>query len=161
MQMYVKAATHLVEVKTGRALINRTVKLELPAFPVGDAPILIPLFPLVSVESVEYYDGGGAALTWSDSNYYIDTTSIRPKVVVKENLTYPTTDDRFDAVTVNFTAGYGTSYTSVPEGLRFIVIALASHFYLNRTPVVVGGGAAMEVPKTLGYALDAYKIWEA
>jgi uncharacterized phiE125 gp8 family phage protein len=158
--MYVRAATHVVESKTGRALISRTVRLEEPFFPRSDYPIFLPLSPLVSVQNVLYYYGGNE-FTWSASSYYVDTTSIRPRVMVRENQSYPTADDRFDAVRVNFTAGYGDSYTSIPEGLRFVVIALASHYFLNRAPVVVGGGSAMDIPKTLDFAMDAYKIHEA
>ncbi len=161
LQMYAKAATHIVETKTGRALINRTAKLELPYFPDDDCPILIPRAPLVSVQSIQYYDGSDTLTTWNASNYLVDLTSLRPKIYVRDGQTYPVTDDRFDAVTVNFTIGYGETFNSVPEGLRFIVMALTSHYFLNRAPVIVGGGSAMDIPKTLDFAMDAYRIHEA
>jgi uncharacterized phiE125 gp8 family phage protein len=159
--MYANAAINYVETKTRRMLISRTFRLELKDFPTG-GDIEIPIAPLVSVQSVQYYDTSDALITWASSNYYVDATSILGRVVLTASSTYPATEDyRPNAVQVNFTAGYGTSYSDVPEGLRFIVMMLAGHFFMNRSPVIVGGGAGMEVPKTLNYAIDSYKIWSA
>ena len=153
IQLYVKMATDIIELKTGRALVNRGVRLQLPSFPASGESIRIPLYPLFSVGSIES-DGE----TWDDENYILDKTSLRPLVSPRPGVSYPSS---VGPVTVNFTAGYGVSYSSVPSGLQYIVFALATHFYLNRTPVMTGGGSAVEVPKTLDYAILAYKIWEA
>ena len=158
--MYANAAVNLFEARTGRALINRTVRAEYEEF--CDSGIKLPLTPVASVQSVQYYsDTGDTASTWDSSAYYTDTTSIRPKIVRKANEAFPFTEVRPNAVIVNFTAGYGDTYTAVPEGIRLGVMALASHFFTHRLPVIAGGGAAMEIPLTLQFIVDMYRVWEA
>jgi uncharacterized phiE125 gp8 family phage protein len=157
--VYLQAAVDLVEAKTQRALISRTFRLDLECFP-DNRSIKIPVAPLVSVATLQYYTTGGVLTTLASSNYYVDLTAILGEIQLVSGAVFPPTQlSRPNAVQVSFTAGYGASYDLVPAGLRFIVMSLAGHFYLNRAPIVVGGGAAMEVPRTLSYALDAYKIW--
>jgi uncharacterized phiE125 gp8 family phage protein len=157
LELYINAATQIVESKTRRALISRTFRLELETF---QDDIEIPIAPLVSVQSVRYYDSNGTLTTWDSANYLVDATRLLGIVRTASGVSHPSTQLRSpNAVQVNFTAGHGATFDAVPEGLRFIVILLAGHYFLNRAPMIVGGGSAMEIPHTLSYAIDSYRIW--
>ena len=72
----ITAARAYVEDATFRALVTQTWKLNLEAWPAGNA-IEIPKPPLQSVSSVVYLDEAGASTTWASSNYIVDADSPR------------------------------------------------------------------------------------
>jgi uncharacterized phiE125 gp8 family phage protein len=156
IEFYINAATQIVEAKTRRALITRTFRYEQEEF---CTEMELPVAPLVSVQTVRYYDTSGVLTTWADTNYFVDTARILGVVKISPTASIPSVQvGSPNAVQINFTAGHGTTADSVPQGLRFVVMLLAGHYFLNRAPVIVGGGSAMEIPATLEYAVDAYKI---
>jgi uncharacterized phiE125 gp8 family phage protein len=160
LSIYAKAAAQLFETNTRRRLISRTFRWEQPDFPTDCHGIELPFAPVSAVSSVQYYDTAGTLTTWGASNYYLDTVSLPPRVTLRPNKTYPTVQhDRPNGVQVNFTAGYGANYQSVPEGIQWAVMLLAGHMWTTRAPVA--STTMSDVPKTLGYAIDAYKIWGA
>lgn len=160
LTMYARAASQFVETKTRRALISRTFRLEMPEFPQahGDS-FELPLAPVASVQSIQYYDTQGVLTTWGAGNYALDATSLPPRIVPAYSVPYPYVQSQHaDGVQVNFTAGYGPTSTSIPQGLQFVVMLLAGHFWANRMPVEAVGGAGAEIPYTLQFAMDSYKI---
>ncbi len=162
IDFYARAATHLFEIKTRRRLISRTFRLDLPEFPREGDPVGIelPFAPISAVSAIQYVDTAGTTRTWDPSEYILDLTAHLPRITAAPNESYPSTlFDRPDAVRVSFTAGYGATHASVPEGIRWAVLLLAAHCYTTRTPVV--NGTVSDVPMTLQYAIDAYKIWSA
>lgn len=162
VRMYAQAAAQLFEAKTRRRLINRTAVLYLEDFPMDcdDLGVELPFAPVSAISSVQYYDTAGVLTTWDSSNYLLDAARILPRLVLAPTKTFPVVQDgRPDGVQITFTAGYGASYSSIPDGVRFAVFLLAAHFFRNRSPVT--GVSMAEVPLTLQFAIDAYKIWSA
>jgi uncharacterized phiE125 gp8 family phage protein len=162
LAVYAKAAVQLFEAKTRRRLVSRPCRWEQPDFPAArdGLGIELPVAPVSAVAAVQYYATDGTLTTWSPGDYYLDTVSLLPRVTLAPNKTYPTVQtDRPNGVQVTFTAGYGASYAAVPEGVQWAVLLLAAHMFSNRLPVAAGSTA--DVPKTLQYAVDAYKIWGA
>jgi len=158
LEAYVNAAIDIVESKTRRAIISRTFRYEQPEF---SEDMEIPVAPLVSVQSVQYKNSNGTLTTWDSANYLVDSTSLLGIVRRAAGVGFPTVLlNSPNGVQVNFTAGYGTTFDAVPQGLRFIVLMLAGHYFVNRAPVNIGN-IVNEVPNTLSYAIDAYKIWGA
>lgn len=160
LTLYARAATQFVETKTRRALITRTFRLEMPEFPEAHGNSFeLPLAPVASVQSIQYYDTQGVLTTWGAENYALDATSLPPRIVPAYSVPYPYVQSQHaDGVQVNFTAGYGPTYASIPQGLQFVVMLLAGHFWANRMPVEAVGGAGTEIPYTLQFAMDTYKI---
>lgn len=156
---YAKAAIDLVEIETCRALIRRTFRYETSRFP--ESSIQLPVAPLFTVQSVQYYDSSGNLSTVDPALYTVDATSILGRVNPTLGSVWPPTQfRRTDAVRVNFTAGYADTSDGVPAGLKMIVLYLAGHFFVNRVPVSMTNVAA-DIPYTLRFAMDAYKIWKA
>jgi uncharacterized phiE125 gp8 family phage protein len=160
LTLYTRAAMQFVETRTRRALISRSFRLEMPEFPKahGDS-FELPLAPVSSVQSIQYYDTQGNITTWGTENYALDATSLPPRIVPAYSVPYPYVQSQHaDGVQVSFTAGYGATSSSIPQGLQFIVMLLAGHFWANRMPVEAVGGAGSEIPYTLQFAMDSYKI---
>lgn len=160
LTMYARAATTYVETRTRRILITRTFRLEMTKFPAAHGEAFeLPVTPVSSVQSITYYDTQGNQTVWAASKWNLDSTSIVPRIVPAYAEPYPYVQSQHaDGVKVDFTAGYGSTPASVPQGLQFLVILLAGHFWANRMPVEAVGAAAVEVPYTLQFAIDSYKV---
>ena len=155
LEFYLMAAASVIERKTRRLMIERTVRYEADSF---CNTIELPVAPVTSVQSVEYYDSSGTLSTLSTSDYQADLTRLLATVSPRPLGQFPATQSgRTGAVRVNFTAGYGPTPDDVPAGLRMAVLFLAAHYHINRAPV---DSSTMlgEVPLTLKYAVDAYAI---
>lgn len=171
-RLYLEAATELVEDYTGRALISKEYRLDLPlwpSYPYTDGirslsrPRTLQLelrrSPLTTVESIKYYpEDGGALATLSADSYRVRTGFTHSPGLVEfdEDIEFPTIANRSDAVQVAFTAGYGDSEYEVPASLRSAVLLLARHFFDNRSAL----GDIKQVELPLGYKniLRAYRI---
>lgn len=133
-------AVNDIERHTARPLWNTVYSYKLPCFPnkgnlnlnrVFPANVIdLPRSPVVSVASVTYTDtDGNTGNTFAASNYFVDTDSNTPRLILKESADWPDTEDyNPEAVTIAFTAGYGTDYADVPKvmiaGIMFYVTEL-------------------------------------
>ncbi len=136
IESLIKAAVQWIENHPfcARALMVQTYRLTLDRFP--DA-IVLPRPPLVSVSSVKYYDVNGDQQTLATDQYQVASQSEPARIVPAPGCTWPSTQDRLEAVEVNYTAGYANA-ASVPPGLKLAVLLLVSHWYRTREPVNIG-----------------------
>ena len=155
LESAVGAARSLVErsVTGGIAVRLQTKQYILNKFPsTGDGEIELPFAPLVSSSSeitISYYDG---------SNNSTDTTSFRvidPGLGHKAKLypsigeVWPATKARQDAVTIEYQCG-STGSTTVSETIKHAIKLLVTHWYENRSAVMVG-----TITKELEFGLNA------
>jgi len=141
----IAAARKYFEQQTGLALIQQELKAtfdRIPAGPCGRYRHLdLPRAPLVSVSSIEYIDPDGATQTLDPAAYTagnIGCDSSFGRVSIKPDYSWPDLGDYPGAFAITFVAGYGTAATSVPEGHRFAILALAAWWYEQRLPVNIG-----------------------
>jgi len=137
--LYIDAVTDLLRGPDGqarRALINEQWELTYDAFPCEG--IEIPLGPLVSVDKVEYIDAiTDTYVEWPAlGNYVVDLASWKGWVAPVS--AWPTAKNAMNAVRITFTAGYGTTETTVPARLRQAMLMAIGHWYQNRETVSVG-----------------------
>jgi uncharacterized phiE125 gp8 family phage protein len=130
------------EQATLRQWITGTWDYKLRRFPCG-AVIVLPRAPLLTVTSITYVDQNGTSQTLASSNYtvrpYVGPKAPRGHVELGFGLTWPTTRDQLDAVTVRFTAGYGATAVSVPSRLRRAMLTdIGSMYYAGRQDQVIG-----------------------
>jgi len=88
--------------------------------------------PVSSVTAVKYYDEAGVLQTDTLSNYEITGTPFTTQIGPKDGFNWPVTQDRSDAIRIEYVAGYGTSPSDVPETLRHAMMLLIGHWYDNR-----------------------------
>lgn len=126
------AARNYVEGLANRPLVQRPYALKLDRFPMFNE-IILPSGKVSAVSSITYVDTAGTTQTLSASGYTVETQRLPGSVVLNpSNLTaWPTT--RFYAgissVTISYTAGYGSTASSVPQALRQAVLMAVGYWY--------------------------------
>jgi uncharacterized phiE125 gp8 family phage protein len=153
----IRAARHEAENITGRALITQTWKLNLNEFPGnGYGSITLPRPPFQSISSVTYLDTNGATQSLTDSptsNWIL--VSGEPTVMTPDyDVTWPSTYDVPDAVSIRFICGYGDDPEDVPDPIRQWILIHAATMYEYRE-------ASFERPLTphtfVDRLLDSYR----
>jgi uncharacterized phiE125 gp8 family phage protein len=147
----IKAARKHVEAMTRRSMVRQALRLSMPTFPVSLSAwqqstnrnglvrairLLRP--PIVSVESVGYFDGNNVPQTVAVSDFYITDEQV-PELRFVSTFAPPTLYDRPDAVRVEYTAGYtpeGSPPTTqaeyaanVPAGLKQAILLGTQLYY--------------------------------
>ena len=114
------------------AYIDQVLKLTSDRFP-GRKYIELPKGPITSVASIIYYGTGNTANTMTASNYYVDTVSSPARAYLAYGEIWPSLILRpANGVEVQYTAGYGSAATSVPENVRHAIKLIVGHMYEHR-----------------------------
>lgn len=153
----VKRARMHVENMTRRALISQTWTVYHDDFV---SQMYIPRPPLISVQSVQYKDTEDSTQTVASTVYTVDTNSTPGRVFEKTGQGWPSTLGDPQSAWINYTAGYGTSGTDVPEPIKHAMLILIEHWYdLGRQPVIVQPGAtSVKVDFTINALLEPYIV---
>jgi uncharacterized phiE125 gp8 family phage protein len=146
----ITAARLMVEKTTHRQLTTKTWNLTLDCFPSATASIPLPRPPLQTVDSISYVTSTGGSTTIDSTSILTDTASEPGRVAPVFNSYWPTARSQNAAVTIQYTAGYGSEAASVPNPLRQAILHLVGHWYENRETVLVG-----TVSKPLEMTFDA------
>ena len=129
LEGYIKMATERAEFLLNAKLLTQTWDWFLDEFPAGD--LESPLAPLVSVDSIKYYDSDNALQTWASLNYEVDLAGLVPRIVKAKDVSWPTTYDRINAVQIRVTVGYGAA-TAVPQAIKHWITAAVAESYKAR-----------------------------
>lgn len=127
---WITTARRYVEQITNRTMLEQTRRVKLDRFPADGCEIKLLYPPIKSVTSITYIDTAGATQTWSSSEYIASLTSVPGRITPAYGYTWPLTQDRIDAVTVNYTTGYA-SIAAVPMELKQAMLLLVDHYYHN------------------------------
>jgi uncharacterized phiE125 gp8 family phage protein len=90
------------------------------------------LGPVTGVTAVKYYDTDGVLQTDTLSNYQVTGTEFATIIGPKIGFNWPVTQDRSDAIRIEYEIGYGTAKTDVPQTIRHALMLLVGHWYDNR-----------------------------
>lgn len=116
----IKANTRAGEHNSGRCFVHQGWQVTLDRF--YDS-IRLERSPLASVESVRFYDTDGVEQTLDPSDYIVDLKSAPGFIVPAPDKAWPCTQVRINAVTVDYTVGYGPGVTTVPEEAQNYILA--------------------------------------
>lgn len=140
---YVEAASALLDGpggRVGRALVQQTWQAECGAL-TGRTPFRFPVVPLIALSSISYYDRDNASQSLSAGSVTVYKEDDRAWMVPDIGTAWPAMYARPDAITVTWTAGYGTA-SDVPQNIAQAARLLIGHWYENREGVVVGTSAS-------------------
>lgn len=119
---WIEGITAETEHAVGRSFITQGWRLTCAGFGLAlrlDHP------PIISVESVSYYDAEGALQVLAPAAYQVHAGCITPL----PGAAWPATCARTDAVIVDYTCGYGQTDASVPACAKLYILgALAIQF---------------------------------
>jgi len=111
--------------------------------------------PLVSVESVTYVDVDGAVQTMAPADYVVRPAEEPGEIVLAYGESWPVTRDVPDAVTVDFTCGYGDA-DAVPAPIKSAVLLIVGTLYANRE--TVAPTAMQEIPHNAEWLLGPFRV---
>ena len=121
----IPSAVEIVERDCQRALVSQTWRLTLDAFP-HEIELRMP--PVMAVESVKHIDSSGIEQTVSSSDYHVDTTTAPGRIWPVTLWPSGVADDRPNAVSVTFTAGYPGS---IPKTAWLAIMLALKSLYLG------------------------------
>jgi uncharacterized phiE125 gp8 family phage protein len=147
----IAVATQTASDRLQRALVPTRYRLTLDSFP--DAiELLMP--PIISVESVKYIDINGTQQTLDPQDYYLDRVSEPGYLVPTYGRIWPETQDRVNAVEVEYTAGYPDS--AIPVPIKQWILLAIGYMDANRER----SAEKPVVPQHFADALlDTYRLW--
>lgn len=117
-----------------RPLVTQSWRVAVPEAD-GNGRLFAPLAPVIALESIEYYAPGSATLSAATAGDFRLIKS--PDWAYLEPLpgnSWPSLDDRPDALQAVFTCGYGGP-DDVPPAIRHAIKLLAGHFNENREEI--------------------------
>lgn len=114
-----------------RAFIEQTITMKMDFWP-GEV-IELPQPPLISITQVATLDEDDTETVYSSSNYFAVTESEPGLLVINNDASFPTNDDRTKGgFEIQYKAGYGTGSDDVPQTIRIGIMAWVTYLYENR-----------------------------
>lgn len=151
VESYIKAARQIAEDRQNRVLISQTWELYMDSF--KKTEILLDKTPVQSITSVKYYDDENALQTLDSSLYELDNVSEPARLRPVSGESWPSTYDKYNAVLIEFVAGYGDAADDVPESTRDAMLMIVANFYENR-----GDEGHRSLPPAVWSLLDMNRI---
>jgi uncharacterized phiE125 gp8 family phage protein len=147
----ISVATQAASDRLQRSLVPTQYRLTLDRFP--DAiELLLP--PIISVESVKYIDPYADQQTLDPQDYFLDSVSEPGYLVPAAERAWPNTQDRINAVEVDYTAGYPAN--AVPTPIKQWILLAVGDLYEQRSR----SAERPVVPQIFADSLlDVYRIW--
>lgn len=149
----IKVARATAEDRIGRTLISTGWRLTANKF----SPALeLPNPPCISVESIKYIDTTGTEQPLNLADYLVDQVSEPARIVPTAGRDWPETQDRINAVVVDYTAGYGTTADKVPTPIvQWMKLAIGD-MYDRRNRSAEKPNVPQDFADSL---LDVYRMW--
>ena len=124
---YIKSARQGVERYLGRALITQTLQAFFDCF---SYQMVLPYCPYQTLTHIKYYDADGDLQTLDSSIYQTDLISEPARISTAYGQSWPTTrSGKYNAVEIQYVAGYGDTSTDVPEPIRQLILGIAVDLY--------------------------------
>jgi uncharacterized phiE125 gp8 family phage protein len=151
IQTYISASRGAAEAATGRAITVAQYRLVLPGFPEGPIDLTFP--PLVSIQSLKYFNPLGQQITMAAQDYLLDSVTEPARLSPLPGLDWPEVQERINAIEVNFTAGY----SQVPADIKAWMLLAVTELYERRSLSSDKAVIALDLADGL---LDRYKVWD-
>ena len=127
----IAAARVAMEGATRLALIAQTWRLHLEGCPT-DGVVVLPLAPVLSVETVRLTPRLGPAMSLGPDLYRLDLSGDPARLLLDLSTTQPQPGDQLD---VDLTVGFGPVPETVPAPLRLAIRRLVARWFENRGDV--------------------------
>lgn len=118
----------------GKAMITQTWQQFETQSP---GTVTLRMCPVQSVTEIGYFDTNGNSQTATLSDFDVFGTPDRKTVAPKAGKSWPTAQDRPDAIWIKYTAGYGNAATDVPATILAAMKLTVAHWYEQREAATV------------------------
>lgn len=140
-----KAAREQIELLTGIALINQVWTAYSDILP--GRIFELRLGRIVSVASILVFDEDEVSVSVPASDFYIGKGD--PRIALKHGKTWPTIGQTSEGFQIEFTAGFGTAGSDVPEDIKAAIKQLTTLYYEYREPIIFD-----ELPTDIKFTLN-------
>lgn len=128
---WIKSARKEAEDYQHRSYVEQTYRMVYDSFP--PTCFDFPRPPLISVESVKYYDTDDNESTFDANDYSLDLITEIGRFSLNYGVSWPTVTLRpLNAVIIAFTTGYGADADAVPDTVKNAIYLFCTYMYENR-----------------------------
>lgn len=146
----IKAATRVVESRTGLRLFTQTVAMRRSCF---ETNMQLPTGPVQSITSVQYLDSANVLQTLGGSVYTVPLDNYRPTISLASGQSWPAVYPNPYPITVTAVVGFG-GINDQPEDIRTALMMLCAQWFDTRA--AVSEKAMSEMPNGLDTLLSDY-----
>lgn len=133
------------EIYENRAYCTQTITAHFNYF--GEK-MLLPINPVISIDSITYIDNSGNVQTLDSSQYQVDNYSVPAFVYPAYGINYPNVRAIHNTITINYIAGYDDNPSvieGVPSRVKSAIKLLVAHYFENREQTISGANIT-EIP---------------
>jgi uncharacterized phiE125 gp8 family phage protein len=170
--MLISAARRYAESYCGLSFISQGWRLVLDAFPgagVQGVPwgrtyslpgnaVLLERGPVTAITSITYTAMDGSNQTMPSTDYAADVSGLLGRVTPVFGRIWPIPLPQIGAVKVDYTAGFGATAASVPEGIRQWMLLRTATLYRNREEVAILVRGKVDPLPYVDSLLDPYRV---
>lgn len=156
VQDLIASAHRHVEKLLGYPILRQTRQTHAWGFPTGGLWLGGGDNLTVAADAVKYFDSDGVQQTLPTTDWLLDAVSDPAVLRCAPGKSWPTTQARPGAVTVDWVAGW-TNAASVPADIVHAMRLVIGHWDQNREAVVIGVTSS-EVQLTLDALLEPYRF---
>lgn len=150
----IQAARVSCENYTEQHFVQKTIKEYHDDFP---STIYLRVPNVSSLTSIKYQDAESVEQTFASSKYEADLKSFTARVTPVSTESWPSAKDIFNAVTIEYLAGY-TSADNVPMPVKQAMKLIIAKWYEYREDNL-GRQNSKSLPSTAEALLNQYRVW--
>lgn len=141
--IFIKACRERAEEITNRALITQVWEQradwdDMVDYSFTNRAMQLRKGPIQSVASIKYLDQYNAVQTWDTANYTVDIGAEPARIAPVYGQYWPWLYYAINALTVRFTAGYGTDGTNVPAQIKLWMLQRMTTYDQFREQIIEG-----------------------
>lgn len=157
IQTLIASARDYVEQQLDTTLITTVWQARYDGFPLW--PIVLPRPPMAAADVVVTYNdtqNTTQTITSAGGDFQIDAKSMPGRILPHYSGFWPVPRGDEGCVSVQWSAGYGSSGESTPPTIKHLILLLVAHWFSSREPVAQG--AVNPVPLSV-HTLMAHASW--
>ncbi len=151
LPLRIRAATAWCERYTGLACLEQTWTLTIHGEILDPYPILLPMCPVLAVESVTSYDVNNASTVFSAALYETDLVSRPGRVILDSGQAWPSSLRLESSMVVRYRAGH-TDTDLIPPEMKVAILEMAAE--MTERPEAATDLKLVEVPIGVKNLLD-------
>jgi uncharacterized phiE125 gp8 family phage protein len=142
------AARRAVESRYGINIMQQSWSLFADSWP-ADGIFHLPLWPVISVESLTTFSEDDTLVLIDAAHYYLDQATRPPRLALRRGRVFAPPGRKINGLKLNFTTGFGAV---VPQEIKQALLAVVADWYQHR-----GDETGGTLPPTTLELLSAYR----
>jgi uncharacterized phiE125 gp8 family phage protein len=145
------AARRAVESRYGINIMQQSWALFSDAWP-ADGIFYLPLWPVISVESLTSFADDDTPVVIDPAHYYLDQATRPPRVALRSGRIFAPPGRKINGLKLSFTTGFGATAAQVPQEIKQALLAIVADWYQHR-----GDDTGGTIPATALELLRSYR----